>query len=153
MRDATIPVIFGVLLALMVAWLAGPASPVPGGLAPAWSLAASLHASADTGRLADGLAGGLLAEAPDVEERVVAFDANGALTVPQRDSLLAVAVMMRDSGVVPLAEMCAPRDPAARERFLAAIAREFGAAGMPAWRLQEQPAGCSLPLAVMLRPA
>jgi hypothetical protein len=202
MRDATGLVMFGVLLALVLSWMAGPSSPASGGNPVASSSAVSpatgpprgaarpgapasqdpvpvptrrsasdmpravpVHAapsaSAGTGRpaaassawLPDGVPGELFAEATDVEERLVAFDAQDALTVPQRDSLRAVADAMRDSGVVVLAEMCAPRDLAARERFVAAISTAFTSVGMPAWQLREQPAGCSLPGAVVLRPA
>jgi hypothetical protein len=169
MRDATVPVFTGVLLAFALSWMFAPvlASHAPGGIvraalrpAPATppktaptraTFIPPVHmAPAGHDAFFDGLA---IAEPTGVEERLVTFDERGQLSIAQRDSLRAAAELMRVSGSTPLAELCAPGDPGDRKRLIAAIGREFDAAGMPAWRLAYQEAGCSLRSALVLRPA
>lgn len=89
----------------------------------------------------------------DVEERVVVFDAGGALSPIHRDTLATYVDTLRPGGVTVVAEACAPADDAGGERLHRAVARAFESVGAPAWTVRAQRVPCSLPGGVLLRPA
>ena len=92
-------------------------------------------------------------ELDDVEERLVVFDAAGALSPIHRDTLATYVGTLRAGGVTVLAEACAPADDAGGARLQRALERAFGSVGAPAWAVRAQHTPCSLPGGVVLRPA
>lgn len=92
-------------------------------------------------------------ELDDVEERLVVFDATGALSPIHRDTLATYVGTLRAGGVTVLAEACAPADDAGGARLQRAVERAFGSVGAPAWAVRAQHTPCSLPGGVVLRPA
>lgn len=92
-------------------------------------------------------------ELDDVQERLVVFDAAGALSPIHRDTLALYVDTLRAGGVTVLAEACASADDAGGARLQRAVARAFESVGAPAWTVRAQRAPCSLPGGVVLRPA
>ncbi len=92
-------------------------------------------------------------ELDDVEERLLVFDAAGALSPIHRDTLATYVDTLRAGSVTVLAEACAPADDAGGARLQRAVERAFESVGAPAWVVRAQHAPCSLPGGVVLRPA
>jgi hypothetical protein len=91
--------------------------------------------------------------ADDAEERVVVFDATGALPPIHRETLAAYVDVMRAGGATVIAEACAPTGDADGARLHRAVARAFESVGAAAWVVRAQPGPCSLRGGVVLRPA